>query len=381
MAMSICKRPLPWNEQALVQDLGLNTLFEAMARGDKFVLDVAKRLVLSGRHESIEHILYRQDVLRDCLKNPGVMRELYALAVAATEEEKRHWLGSILSTYPGTVLRRSVDLIAAYLGLLRKLSRIARSSSGDFSSQGWCAFFEMVKCDLDDVWFTRVRHHLTILKFDSGVLLSAKLDKGNKGGCYVLREPPPRTGTWFTRLFEHKPPAFSFELHPRDEAGARALSDLRDRGIALVASALAQSADHVCSFFSMLRTELAFYVGCVNLHEELARKGEPVCFPSPVPAADRRLSFRGLYEVCLALSMKERVVGSDANADQAGPGDRDRGQSGRQIDVPAQRRPGAVDDAMRDVRGRGGVPREYLRWAFHAFQAGRGYRDEKRETG
>ena len=29
----------------------------------------------------------------------------------------------------------------------------------------------------------------------------------------------------------------------------------------------------------MLRTELAFYVGCVNLHDELTRKGQPVVFP------------------------------------------------------------------------------------------------------
>jgi hypothetical protein len=42
---------------------------------------------------------------------------------------------------------------------------------------------------------------------------------------------------------------------------ARALSELKDRGIHLVANAMAQSADHVLSFFEMLRTELAFYMG------------------------------------------------------------------------------------------------------------------------
>ena len=65
----------------------------------------------------------------------------------------------------------------------------------------------------------------------------------------------------------------------------------------------------------MLRTELAFYVGCVNLHEQLVRKGEPTCFPLPVLAEEHRLSFRGLYDVCLALSLNHRVVGNDANAD------------------------------------------------------------------
>lgn len=65
----------------------------------------------------------------------------------------------------------------------------------------------------------------------------------------------------------------SFSLDPRDEGGARALSELQDRGISLVAQALAQAADHVSSFFETLRTELAFYVGCINVHSKLLQKG------------------------------------------------------------------------------------------------------------
>jgi DNA mismatch repair ATPase MutS len=65
----------------------------------------------------------------------------------------------------------------------------------------------------------------------------------------------------------------------------------------------------------MLRTELAFYVGCVNLHQQLAKKAEPMSFPLPVAPGERRLSFKGLYDVCLALSLRQRTVGNDVNAD------------------------------------------------------------------
>jgi len=109
---------------------------------------------------------------------------------------------------------------------------------------------------------------------------------------------------------------YSFELHPRDEAGAQALAALRNRGISLAANALGQSADHVRDFFGMLRGELAFYVGCVNLHEQLVRKGEPTCMPLPAAADERRLSLRGLYDVGLTLSVDRRVVGNEANADR-----------------------------------------------------------------
>ena len=65
----------------------------------------------------------------------------------------------------------------------------------------------------------------------------------------------------------------------------------------------------------MLQAELGFYIGCINLKEQLARKGGPFCMPSPAPVEERRLSFHGLYDVCLALRVDQRVVGNDANGD------------------------------------------------------------------
>jgi DNA mismatch repair ATPase MutS len=65
----------------------------------------------------------------------------------------------------------------------------------------------------------------------------------------------------------------------------------------------------------MLRAELAFYLGCLNLHERLAAKGEPVCLPEPLPAWRPVLSAQGLYDVCLTLNLDARVVGNDVDAD------------------------------------------------------------------
>jgi DNA mismatch repair ATPase MutS len=176
----------------------------------------------------------------------------------------------------------------------------------------------MLERDLSDEYFALVQDHLEELRLRNGELLSAQLGKANKGIRYILHRVPYRQWTWWawwTGLFEEKPPLYSFELHPRDEAGAQALATLRNRGISLAANALGQSADHVRDFFGMLRAELAFYVGCVNLHEELVRKGEPTCMPWPAAADERRWSCRGLYDVGLTLSVDRRVVGNDVSAD------------------------------------------------------------------
>jgi hypothetical protein len=50
------QRKLPWNEQALTQDLELNTLFNAMALDHKFLFEVAKSAILSGLNNDLDTI-------------------------------------------------------------------------------------------------------------------------------------------------------------------------------------------------------------------------------------------------------------------------------------------------------------------------------------
>jgi hypothetical protein len=50
---------LPPNTADLLQDLALDTVFAAMAQGDQFLLDVARRVVLFGS-DQLDVILYRQ---------------------------------------------------------------------------------------------------------------------------------------------------------------------------------------------------------------------------------------------------------------------------------------------------------------------------------
>jgi DNA mismatch repair ATPase MutS len=300
------------NKQALTQDLELNTLFTAMALGDKFLFEVAKKAVLSSLND-LDAIRYRQDILRDCLNNPSIVRDIYGIALEAIEREKKSYWG-ILHDYPDAILHRSIEVLQMFVGMLIKLRYVADEHAHKFESEGFTAFFAMLTKELGDEYFASVQNHLRRLKFRGGVLISAELGKGNKGTNYILRKPNDRKENWMERILAERPPVYTFHLHPRDESGARALSELNDRGINLVANALAQSTDHILSFFSMLRTELAFYVGCLNLQGQLAEKG-PMSFPLPVAPGERRHSFNGLYDACLALSLERRIVGNDVNAD------------------------------------------------------------------
>ena len=65
----------------------------------------------------------------------------------------------------------------------------------------------------------------------------------------------------------------------------------------------------------MLRSELAFYIGCVNLEARLTGKGEPTCFPVPLADGPPALSAQGLYDACLTLHTDARVAGNRLDAD------------------------------------------------------------------
>ena len=313
---------LPWNAEALIQDLELNSLFTAMAREDDCVFSVARNVIITGAQNDLDTIRYRQDVLRDCLNNTKIVKEIYALAVAIVDKEGNNYL-SPLMRYPDHVLRWSTELLGAMLVSIGKLRKIADTHAHRFQSEGWTTFFATIRDALSDAYIARVRDHLAQLKFRRGVYLGARLGRGNKGVGYVLHPAPEPSGSWLTRLvktvlpwlFAPGPPTYGFTLHPRDETGFRLLGDLRNRGIGIAAASLGQSADHVRDFFAMLKAELAFYIGCLNLHRRLSEKHGPTCMPMPASPDDRRLSFRGLHDVCLTLTLSERAVGNDVNAD------------------------------------------------------------------
>jgi hypothetical protein len=308
-------RELPANRDTLVQDLELPTLFDAMAGGDGFLFEVARSAILLGARDGVESILYRQEILKDCLNNRATVREIYALALEAVARERKQHFG-VFGNSPGTTLHRAVDVLQMFVEMLKRLRSIGRAHGKEFTSEGFVRFFAMLERELGDDYFAVIDGQLKELKFRQGVLISAELGKGGVGKNYVLREPRERDRNWLAWLLAPRVPSYTLQIHPRDQAGGRALMELRDRGINLVANALAQSADHILSFFRMLQTELAFYIGAVNLQEKLAEIGAPIAFPLPVASGERRLSCTGLHDVCLALTMNRRVVGNDVNADR-----------------------------------------------------------------
>jgi MutS-like protein len=307
---------LPAGHQALIQDLELTTLLRAMALGDDLVAEVSRRVLLASLRDP-EAIRYRQHVLADCLAQPEVIREMYAVAVGALEDKRHLWWGGYGGRYqnPSSNLSGAISHLEAYVARLRQLRKIADDHAGKFRSGGLRALFATLQHELDDDYFEEISYHLGQLRFRSGVLLSAELDRDNSGIRFVLRTSGDPRRPWKERLGIAPRSSYSFTISPRDEAGGQILADMEGRGINLVADAAAQSADHIGSYFTMLRAELGFYVGCLNLADRLAVKGLPTTIPEPAQSSSPTFSCTGLRDACLGLESGHPVVGNDVHAD------------------------------------------------------------------
>ncbi|HVV51384.1 MAG TPA: DNA mismatch repair protein MutS [Polyangia bacterium] len=307
------RQPPPWNAEALTQDLALGTLLDAMAGEDHLVRDVSRAVLLAGAGNDIDMVVYRQAVLKDALDNRAAVRELYALTGETLEGRRKRSFGSWMKR-PASALYTALDVMDLFATMLRRLRDLARRHAARFTSEGFTSLFSMLERELSDEYLAVVEAHLKALKFDDGALVSGHLGPGNRGDGYILRQPRKDDRSWLQRLLERDPPALTYRIPERDDIGARALSDLRDRSLYLVATALTRSAEHVTGFFKTLRTELAFYIGCLALEERLRDLGEPATLPRPSAAGARSLAGRAIYDPSLALESKGHVVGNDLDA-------------------------------------------------------------------
>lgn len=298
--------------QDLAEDLELPRLVAAMAAGEPRVGDVCRALLLSPLQDPAE-IRYRQAVLRDCLARPGVVEELDAVTAQALAAARDVYGGFLLTAESS--LNHAVRVMKEFLPALRRLRTVADREQAAFTSEGFRSFFRTLAAELDDEFFAAAEDHLRRLGPDRAVLLSARLGQGNRGTDHRLRMPDRPHGGALTRLGLRHRRGLVYRVQEGDEGASLALSDLRNRGLALASDALTRAAEHIEGFLRQLHGELAFYRGCLRLHALLTTRGLPTCWPDPVDDDQPTLTCRGLYDASLALTTRDPVVGNDVDAD------------------------------------------------------------------
>ncbi len=291
---------------ALKADMELNTVLDNISKGDKFIRASCLSALFAPLQE-LKLVEYRHAVLADAIAHPEVIRALYDLCLEAEKRRKAtiHWMTNY---YLSTTYSGAIEYLINFTETLQKLRRQAEASQASFRSEGFTALFKTLQEELPDSYLEKVRSQLTELNNQDGYLVSARLGGHLQGVDYVLRRREKK----LLNLDFAK--AQTYKLTEKD-AAAEDISARQDRAINQVTNALAQSAEHLSSFFDALRTELGFYMGCLNFMELMKGYGMPTCIPTLTEASGDSRSWEQMYDVALVFTKKSAVGGNDLRAE------------------------------------------------------------------
>ena len=294
---------LPWNEAALRQDLGLDIIFDAMAQGDRFLLDAVQVGMLSSLTD-LETIQYRQEALSRLLQAAPALSERCTKSPSMRSKAKGRIIGG-----PPAIPRASCTAPSrscrSSLPALKRLRYIADRDKDKFKSAAFSNLIAMLRKELSDDYFAEVENHLKRLKFRAGVLVSAHLGKGNKGANYVLRAPQRDDRNWLSRLLGEKPqelyvPASSERRSRRASPGRTQRSGCQPRR---------RCPRAIDGSYSQLLSDAEGGVGVLYRVPEFACQARGTwrtdLLAGAAPAGARTLSFANLYDAALALSRRD----------------------------------------------------------------------------
>jgi DNA mismatch repair ATPase MutS len=285
---------------ALLADLELHRILESMADGDKVVYDACENAILRPLHDA-DAIRYRQAILADARENPDAVRRLYEIA-SMTDNIEGYFLSP---TRLAETFANAVELLKIYTKLLAELREVTDKTLPKFQSEGFRNMLTMFQRELTDEFFSEAREHISEMKNVDNILISAKLGRNLQSVNYALRRK--EKGYW---LRWHLSIAYTADAEKHPE-GLDDIKRRRERAINKATNVLAQSAEYLKGFFAMLRRELAFYIGCLNLIGTLGEAGMTVCVPALLPVESTERVWRGMYDVSLVLTKRSAVIGND----------------------------------------------------------------------
>jgi DNA mismatch repair ATPase MutS len=111
-----------------------------------------------------------------------------------------------------------------------------------------------------------------------------------------------------------KKPAAGNEIFLDNNRLANSAREMEDAALIHILRLINHFNSSMLDYFELLRYEIGFYLGCVNLDTILSGINVPVTFPVPERIGERNLVLDGLYDVSLALSEKKKPVGNTLKA-------------------------------------------------------------------
>ncbi len=309
-------------------DLGLGELVQALSVDPRYTQFI--RQALLGLSTDPDVIAWRQAVLADLLRNPGLVEQVQALLPQLANLRRGR---AMLGNKRRSLLLETSDRLAEldmYVSAVQELSSALDSST--LQSPALTALRSSLQALMQDESFGALRQELPELRaplqhiasLTIGVNLDSELRPISALLLAINDRPFAETASFLDRLLGAR-------TNPDDETGIaplhrvpeerelRPLSPLfqdLDKLVAQTAQPVARSLGryvHISGApLAALEYELAFYVAAVGLINRLSQMGVLFCQPEIAPLDERVTEIHGLVNLNLALRLAAQPVPSDA---------------------------------------------------------------------
>lgn len=344
-----------YDEKAIVQDLGLNTLFRAAAQevekdGEEIVrisepapfLENTMRKVMMAPLGTEEEILYRQDILRDCLAQEEFICGLYEFsAEVLTDWDKlgRKAGGKLGTRNSPRALITEIHVLQLFAKSLSRLKAFLGEYREKLYSKGLRFLYERLcreysddlEADLNRIlegiaFYANDREGGETFLFGYGVnkpriVIGCNIGDGLKLNSFRLEEVETdvrryrNPGSMLSRVqkFFNEKTKPLFYVQKETELAAQA-QELEYQAVRYIVSCCDTFYNAFNGFFGQLHTQAAFYRGAVNLKHHMERFEIACCYPKVVPGDVLR--FQELKEFVMGIKQHLNPVGNTCRIEE-----------------------------------------------------------------
>lgn len=297
-------------ENRCFYDFKCQVILDAMAADDTLIYECAKKVILYNL-TSKEQIRYRQNVLKDCIRNRDIILKIHEILKSAMRDIALNRKYILLNDYPSVVLSNSIQKLQHYVDKYVRIGEMLVESEDRFHSEGFTTFINEYKKDITPDFLQRLQDTIRFLENIGNFSVNTSMGVVGQGINYELS----RASKSHTSIIKAAHSVCKISTKNWDARKMECLYDLKQLGIEATADIVASVVEEMMAFFSELQKEIAFYCGCIHLYNKLTKIGCKLSFPEIYEAEDNKFSFSGLFDVGLALSQDKQVVGNTLHLD------------------------------------------------------------------
>ena len=290
------------------EDLRFEPILNTMAKNDKFVYQACKNIILAPT-EDRKNILHRQKAVKEAVAQKKFIFQLYItiseiftdLTILKNRTKKE---GNPL---PSVRVMNSLETLDLLSTGLEKLKEVIIDANNQFEPGIFRTFFEQFLKEYDSDFMLLVHEKcqtLRTLQIGGEIQISGRIGRGMKSdGLLVNSISEYRSKRKFERLnaiLNARVRKNEIRISYEDLQLSRDCKDLESTGLLHVAACFEDFNKEISRLFESLRTQIAFFYGCCNLHTHMTGMTFGLCFPE-IAEKSHAIETDRMYDLSLAI--------------------------------------------------------------------------------